>query len=200
MKRKFLSLFLLGFLTLTLLTFPTTATKLKITNSSSISNIIIVEKRVNETQIFVDEQVLVEIIITNYGSSSVYNVQVEEPLLSNPAVEMKNFPEFLTFSEIEEGSVRKLIYTFKSSTADNFTIQRTKVTYYQNINFEELNSPELTSYSQEIEINVLALELSPKTYNKEYLLLFSVITSFYIIILVIRLLAQKTSKSKPNDQ
>ena len=91
MNHRLKSLAFLIFLTFTIFLIPTKMNSADISKSSSPTNILSVEKRVNETDIFVGQKIVIEIILTNIGSGSVFDIEIKEQQLSNPFITYENY-------------------------------------------------------------------------------------------------------------
>ncbi len=161
--------------------------------STTSNSILTIEKRINATIAQVNDSIIVELILTNVGSNPIYNINLTEPIFTNPNIITKNLFTPLTFAIFQPNEQRIISYTISSETVANLTLGRTVATY------QLVNSPSAimyTSYSNQVSIYIEAKTLSQSDVNLNNLLILSVVALFYTIILLIRTVFNKTKRTK----
>ena len=195
-KIVFLSIFILVFSSSAFqanaASYPVTTQKVASVSSTTANSILTIEKRVNTTTVEVNTSIIVELIITNVGSSPIYNINLTEPTIQNPDIITKNLFTPLTFAKFEPNEQRIISYTITSLKVANITIGQTKATYQQ---INNVNAPIFTSYSQSVSINVVAKTLSQSDVNLNNLMILTVVAIFFSLIQIVRILLKLTRKT-----
>lgn len=172
------------------------ATLYKTSNTSATnaaSSILTVDRRINNTEVEVNQSIIVELILTNTGDSPVYNINLTEKSLANPEILTNNLISPMLFAKFEAHEKRVITYTIVSHKMTNMTLEKTVVTYQQ------INSPNAavyTSYSTPAFIIVKPLTVSGNTLNLNNLLVVSFIAVLYSVILALRIFFKIIKKSK----
>ena len=195
MNRKFISLSHLIFLSISLLTINVSS-ELADTNKIPFdTNIISVDKRVNVTETITDESIIIEIILRNLGTESLYNILVEEPMLTNPFVTYLNLADKINFSEIQGGNTIMIAYTFSSSKVGTFKLAETLVTYekVKSISGEDIDR--FQSFSRIVEITVGSTQADSQNFDKEVIVLFIILVALYSVIMILRTGIQTQKRS-----
>ncbi len=172
--------------------YPVSTQKVASVSSTTANPVLTIQKRVNTTTVEVNTSIIVELIITNVGSSPIYNINLTEPMIQNPDIITKNLINPLSFAKFEPNEQRVISYTITSLKVANITIGQTSATY-QLVNVP--NAPYYTSYSQSISINVVAKTLSQSDVNINNLLILTVVGLFFCLIQVVRILFKITRKT-----
>lgn len=195
MNRKFISLSLLIFLCISLLTINVSS-ELADTNKMPFdTNIMSVDKRVNVTETTTDEFIIIEIILKNLGTESLYNILVEEPMLTNPFVTYLNLAKAINFSEIQGGNTIMIAYTFSSSKVGTFRLAETLVTYEKVKSISEENIDRFQSFSRIVEITVESPQADSLDFEREVLILFIILVALYSVIMILRTAIQTQKRS-----
>lgn len=195
MNRKFISLSLLIFLCISLLTINVSS-ELADTNKMPFdTNIMSVDKRVNVTETTTDEFIIIEIILKNLGTESLYNILVEEPMLTNPFVTYLNLAKAINFSEIQGGNTIMIAYTFSSSKVGTFRLAETLVTYEKVKSISEENIDRFRSFSRIVEITVESPQADSLDFEREVLILFIILVALYSVIMILRTAIQTQKRS-----
>lgn len=171
---------------------PVTSQKVASISSTTDNSILTIQKRVNTTTAQVNTSIIVDLILTNLGSTPIYNLNLTEPRISNPAIITKNLFTPVTFAKFDPNEQRIISYTITSTIVANITIGQTVATYQQ---VNDVNAPLFTSYSQSVNINIVAQTLSHQQYNLNNLLVLTVVAVFFIIIQLVRIFFKLTKRS-----
>lgn len=197
MNQRLTSLFFFILLAFTVFLIPTDISRADVNKAAVSTNILSVEKRINETDIFVGQKIVIEIILTNLGSGSIYDIEIKEKQLSNPFITYENYAPLYSFDEIKEKDTKVIAYTFSVSKVDIYIILETRVTYFKELPVKETDTPFL-SVSQQITINATVLDETENTFEKFSLFVFSIGALTFSFILVIRLVFQ--IRKRNNEQ
>lgn len=165
---------------------PASSTTTSTTAVEEVSTVTMVEKRVNTTQVAINDTIIVEVIVRNLRDTSVYNVTILEPAIDNPRLVVQNQPQQLTFRELLPKEERVVAYSFKSLKEGNFTLTETTLEYFVDPNYLEGNAATYISYSERVVIEVLADQSNASDYNQQYLLIIAGFAVLYSLILLAR--------------
>jgi hypothetical protein len=165
-------------------------------NKISIDPILTVQKRVNNTIAEVNQTIIVDLILTNFGDSVVYDIEVTEKSIDNPEILVKNLFSPIQFPRFEPNEERIVSYTITSQKVTNITLSPTIATFKQE---NSPTAPIFTSYSQSIFIIIRDKTISQNEVQNNTLLVLSMIVIFYSIILLFRIFFKLSKKSSNNS-
>lgn len=168
--------------------------KFKSSSPNSLTNVVSVEKRLNQTTAFVDDILIVEILITNHFSTAVYNVTLNEDEFLNPQIITSYLISPLTIPILKSNERTLIAYTISASKATNFTISASVITY-QLVETQQADTQTLTTFSQSITVSFLEKNINQVDLNTEYTIIYSVLLLSYSILLVIRIIFRTKAKS-----
>ena len=134
----------------------------KTTSVSASNSILTLQRRINNTQIEVNQSTIVELILTNIGVNPIYNINLTETRLSNPLIITNNLISPLLFAKFESNETRIISYAISSLKATNITLSPAVATFQLS---NDPNSPTYSAYSITSYITVTDKSVSYKQEN-----------------------------------
>ena len=151
--------------------------------TSTVDDVLSIEKRINTTTAVVGDIIVIEIILHNYRSADIYNVTVTEDTLLNPLVNTTNLVSPITFAKLNAFEETIIAYTLTAYKPINFTISSTVANYQ----IKENDARIFTAYSVPFQMSFVARDLSKIDLTKEYTLIYTFLIGTYTIVLFIRI-------------
>lgn len=156
-----------------------------------------VVKHVDKNQTELGGSFTITIIIFNYSNKTAYNVTVQEPTFPSWAFDVIGPTEY-RYDRIEPQAEQVLTYVLVSKTAGNFTLESTKVVYYDSRDIT--TQRQFTSVSNVIDLTVLPQGPNvPGKFQALYeavvtlLLIFVVLSAFRLAALRMQVKAAESS-------